>query len=104
MDITHFRETLVREFGLDTYPPTEQDQYVEQLGELILQGILIKAVSGMDEAQAQELETIVERDGTPEEIFTYLGSTVQNLENLLLEEIAAVQADLAKTLETDDQE
>ncbi len=98
MDATTFRELLIKEFSLAELPVDEQTEYVDQLGELVLQGVLIKSLAALDNDQAAQLETFIDSGKEVEEILEFLQSSIPGFIELVNDEIKAVQADLAASM------
>jgi hypothetical protein len=95
MDATTFHNTIVAEFGLQSFSNEEQTQYVDQIGEIVLQGVLIKSLSILDENQATILDSMIDQEKSPEEIMSYLQTSIPGFNNLVIDEVAQVKKDLA---------
>lgn len=95
MDATTFHNTIVTEFGLQSFSTEEQVQYVDQIGEIVLQGVLIKSLSMLDEDQAAMLDNMIDQEKSPEDIMNYLQTAIPGFTNLVTDEVAQVKKDLA---------
>jgi hypothetical protein len=95
MDATTFHNTIVAEFGLQSFSTEEQTQYVDQIGEIVLQGVLIKSLSILNEDQATVLDSMIDQEKSPEEIMQYLQSAIPGFTNLITDEVTQVKKDLA---------
>lgn len=98
MDAATFRELLVKEFNLADLPIDEQTEYVDQIGELVLQGVLIKSLAALDNDQASQLEAFIDSGKEAEEVLEFLRSAIPGFTDLVHDEIKAVQADLAASM------
>jgi hypothetical protein len=94
MDASTFRNTLINEFSLQTVSPEEQTSFVDQLGELVLQGVLIKALAALDNDHAGQLESLIDEGKGQEEIIHFLQSSVPGFTELVADEIQAVKMDM----------
>ncbi len=95
MDAQKFHETLVQEFNLQAYSPQEQAQYIDQLGELVLQGVLLKAFSAISDEQADQMEKSMEQGMEPEQMMSMLQSMIPGFAELVRDEVMQVKQDLA---------
>lgn len=95
MDATTFHNTIVAEFGLQSFSVEEQTQYVDQIGEIVLQGVLIKSLSMLDEDQAAMLDSMIDQEKSPEDIMNYLQTAIPGFTNLVTDEVVQVKKDLA---------
>ena len=94
MDASTFRSTIIEEFELQNLSPDEQSDYVNQIGELVLQGVIIKSLSAMDTNHASELDHIIDQGKEAHEIMHYLESTIPGFADLVRDEIQAIKLDL----------
>lgn len=94
MDNQQFHEMLVKEFHLETYSPEEQAQYIDQLGELVLQGVLVKAFSAISDEQADQMDQIMNQNASPEQMMAALQSMIPGFAELVKDEVLQVKTDL----------
>jgi len=95
MDASLFHTTLIKEFGLESLSPEEQEDYIDQVGELVLQGVLIKSLSALSPEQALQLEAMIDAGKEQEDILHFLQTSIPSFVNLVQDEVAVVKADLA---------
>lgn len=95
MDATTFHDTLVTEFQLDHLTPEEQNAYIDQIGELVLQGVIVKALSVLDAQHVTELDQFIDEGKNPGEVMDYLHEVVPGLSDLIKDEIISIKAELA---------
>lgn len=95
MDAQQFHDTLVREFNLQAYSPEEQRQYIDQLGDLVLQGVLVKAFSAITDEQADQLEQSLDQGMSPEQMMGMLQSLIPGFSELVSDEVMQIKQDLA---------
>ena len=94
MDAATFQSTLVQEFELQNLSPEEQSDYVNQIGELVLQGVIIKSLSAMDTEHTVELDRILDQGKDIRDIMHYLESSVPGFNDLVHDEIQSIKLDL----------
>lgn len=94
MDATTFHNTIITEFALGDMTPEEQMTYIDQIGELVVQGVLIKSLSALDADHATQLETLIDEGKSQDEVLQFLHSAIPGFNNLINEEIQSVKLDL----------
>ncbi len=57
------RATIIRDWGLQEFPPEQQDEYVEQIGQILYQNIVLRATSEMDDAAQEALDAFMTAQG-----------------------------------------
>ncbi len=97
MDASTFKTNIIQSFHLESVPAEEQSTYVDQLGELVLQGVLIKSLSALDAQHASELEQMVDMGREPFDILDRLQSLIPGFDDLVRDEITAIQKDIETT-------
>ena len=100
MDATTFHNLLIKEFSLGDLSIDEQTDYVNQIGELVLQGVLIKSLAALDNEEASQLETFIDSGKESDEVIEFLRSTIPGFVDLVHDEIKVVQTDLAASMGT----
>ncbi len=95
MDATTFHDMLIKEFQLEQLTADEQKTYVDQIGELVLQGVIVKALSALDAQHVAELDRFIDEGKTPGEVMDYLHDIVPGLSDLIKDEVIVIKAELA---------
>jgi hypothetical protein len=95
MDAQTFHDTIVKEFNLQAYPPEEQQQYIDQLGELVLQGVLMKSFSAISDEQSEQMEQALGQGMAPEQMMAMLQEMIPGFNELIMDEVAQIKTDLA---------
>ncbi|MCE9585679.1 DUF5663 domain-containing protein [Candidatus Nomurabacteria bacterium] len=93
--MTTIKETLIDLFKLDKMPENKSEQVLERLAKLVFQGVLLKALPILSEADLQEYEKIVDEKQNPEFLFHFLNEKVPNFENMIKEEAEILRAEFA---------
>lgn len=99
MDATTFHDMLVTEFQLHTLPVEEQTSYVDQIGELVLQGVIVKALSALDAQHVADLDRFIDEGKNPGQVMEYLHDIIPGLSDLIHDEVIIIKNELAS--ETD---
>lgn len=94
MDATIFHNMIINEFGLSQFNSDEQTQYIDYIGELVLQGILIKSLTALNDTQAMNLETLIDQEKQPAEILSFLETNIPGFNDMIKAEIMTVKQDL----------
>ena len=94
MDAKTFHNLIISEFGLSQFNSEEQLKYIDYIGELVVQGILIKSLPLLNDTHAVELESLIDTGVEPSEMFTFLASNISGFDGLIQAEIASVKNDL----------
>lgn len=94
MDASTFHTTIITEFALGGLSPEEQMTYIDQIGELVVQGVLIKSLSALDTGHAAQLETLIDEGKSQDEILQFLHSAIPGFNQLITDEIQSVKMDL----------
>lgn len=103
MDAQKFHDTLVQEFNLQAYSPQEQTQYIDQLSELVLQGVLLKAFSAISDEQADQMEQSMQQGMSPEQMMQMLQSMIPGFSELVKDEVMQVKRDLATATQSSEE-
>jgi hypothetical protein len=96
MNATTFHNMIITEFGLTDFGSDDQLQYIDYIGELVLQGILIQSLSALDDAHAAELETLIDQEKESAEILSFLEKNIPSFTDMIKNEIVNVKKDLQK--------
>jgi len=86
---------LLAEIGVDTLPMEEQIGVIQEMGDAIMAGILVRAVPLLDDASQKELETLLESMEQPEELETFLNKKIPTFQQILAEEVATFRGEAA---------
>ena len=95
MDATTFHDMLIKEFQLEQLTADEQKTYVDQIGELVLQGVIVKALSALDAQHVAELDRFIDTGKNAGEVMDYLHDIVPGLSDLIKDEVIVIKAELA---------
>lgn len=87
--------------GLDGAPKAEQERRYSEMGELLMESIMVRALGGMDDDKAEELEKFVETDPTPEEMLEHLREAAPDLDRIAEEEVRAFKEEVIAVMGED---
>lgn len=80
------RKIIISKMGLTDASPEMQDKIIEECGLMIYQASLIRAMESMSDEEVKEIEKMFDESKSPNEVFTFLKSKVENFEDILGEE------------------
>lgn len=75
--------------GLSGLEGAERDEMLEQIGQIILESVMIRVMAGFTEEQAADFEAFVATDPIPELMVAKLQSLVPELDTIFEEEVIA---------------
>ena len=86
---------LFDELGLDTLSPEERVRFLEEMGGVVQQRVMIRVFDGLSDEQKDKLEAIIQGNpDDPQKIVAYVLAALPNYEALALEEIALYKKEL----------
>ena len=91
---------IVEEWGLQSFPPEQQMEMVDKIGDLVYQSVLLKAVDMLDEAGEAEFDALVDMPGTDApKVLEFFGKHIPDFDALVAGEVKNIKertVDLAK--------
>ena len=82
------KENIIKSLGIDALPQEQQEEALAKIGNMIFQGVLMKVMENMAEADRDEFEKLLsEKNNEPEAILNFLRSKITNLDEIVNEEI-----------------
>ena len=82
------KENIIKSLGIDALPQEQQEEALAKIGNMIFQGVLMKVMENMAEADRDEFEKLLsEKNNEPEAILNFLRSKIANLDEIVNEEI-----------------
>lgn len=87
--------------GLDGAPEAEQERRYSEIGELLMESIMLRALAGMDDAAAEALEAFAASNPTPEEMLAYLRKAAPDLDRIAEEEVRAFKEEVLAVMGDD---
>ncbi len=90
---TKTREMLVTTLGLSAMTQDEQDAIIQQVGQLIFQGVLLRIAPSLSEEAQNTLERLLDTDAAPEELFAFLRKENPDFDKIAAEETANLKAE-----------
>lgn len=78
---------ILEKLGIADLPEELQEEFISDIGELIMNAVLVRTSEQMDEAQLEGLVAITNDENKgPEDVFNYLRQHVVNAEEIIIEE------------------
>ena len=91
------QQNLISDLGLDALPQKTQEEIMLKLGTVIYQGILIRAMEILTDAQKDALDAKLEAEGD-EALFPFLQQNIPDFNAIIEAEVAKVKKDSADFL------
>ena len=86
---------IIKEWELESMPPTEQEEMVEHIGRILYQAILVKSLDILSDKEQDELDALLDKDETtPQTVLIFLESKIPTFQDLLKEEKGNIKRDL----------
>jgi hypothetical protein len=96
---------ILEELGLDELPPEKQEETILQIGRLIYQAVLIRALDRLSEEEQRDFERLLNEHPDDEAKFTgFLEQKVPDLDRIIQEEISKFKAETAALLKPNGKE
>lgn len=88
-------KNIINEWGLTGLSEREQIDYVERIGKLIYQAILVRSLDILSEVEQEEFDLLLDEDTTtPEDVLAFLQKKIPTFQMLLKEEIGKLKDDV----------
>ena len=78
--------SLIDAFGLHTLPPEILAGQVSEIGQMIFEEMLQRALPMLSEADLVDYEKLVDRDTEPDELLNFFFQKIPNFQNLIEDE------------------
>ena len=86
---------IIKEWGLQSLPAEKQKDFVERIGKMMYQAILVKALDILSEKEQTEFDLLLDEDATtPNEVLAFLKSKIPTFDQLVMEERESLKEDL----------
>jgi len=79
-------EKIIKSLELDKLSEKEQEDTLLRIGGIIYQNVLMRVLDVMEDKDQDEFEKLLDNNGSPEEIFTFLKNKNPNFEQIITEE------------------
>lgn len=87
------QKTIMTEFGFDKLPEEQQTALYSRIGTVLIQGIVLRALEGMSEAEQDALDKYLgEHPDDPDALMSYLREHVADFDKLASDEVARFRA------------
>lgn len=91
-------KSIVEILGISSLPEEKQKDALEKLGAIVYQEVMLRVLDIMTETDKDEFERLIEKDPSPETMFTFLAQKVPNLDEIVIEEAKSLQEESAQIL------
>jgi hypothetical protein len=72
--------------NIDNLPEAEKEKILGDIGSVIFQNVLMRALEDMPEKEQTDFENLLDKNAGPEEIFDFLNSKVKDFTKIIEEE------------------
>ncbi len=86
MDNQSFRETLIKELGIDNLSSDAQDEIVAKVGEMVLQSLTATILNKLNPA-ARDQFTLISESGDPTQIQQFLEENAPGIKEMMSVEL-----------------
>ena len=91
---------LITELGIDKLPEKQRQELFAQIAEVLQQRIVLRLIEEMPEDKKEEFgKVLAENKDNPEPIEKFLGETLPNVEELVLDEIGKYKQEAKKFID-----
>ena len=80
------KDNIIKSLELDKLSESEKEETLLRIGSIIYQNVLMRVLDVMGDKDQDEFEKLLDNNGSPEEIFTFLKNKNSNLEEIINEE------------------
>ena len=87
------KKDLIKELGLDKLTGEQQEEIFGQIGTVLLEGIMSRAISMLSGAEKDELNKITDEENSAGKMLGFLKEKIPNFEDIVKEEIAVLKQD-----------
>ena len=79
-------KNIIEILGLENLPREEAEEILIRTGAVIYENVLLRVMETMTEKDQDDFEKILDAEGKPEEIFSFLKERVKDFEKIVKEE------------------
>ena len=76
-------------FGIDAMPPKERDEFLEDIGSLVMESTITRLMIDMSEDEQEKVVEVVTESESPENILENLEKAYPQINQLFREEVTA---------------
>lgn len=87
---------ITKEFGLDTMSESDQQQALQNVGQVVIQSAVLRVLNDMSEEDTAQFEAFLENDPSPEELIAFLTAKAPQFESILQEEVVAFKEEVVR--------
>lgn len=96
MDKNLITRDITKEFGLEHMSEEEQNQALQDVGQAVIQGAVMRVLADMSDEDTATFESFLEKDPSPEELVAFLTEKEPRFENMLREEVEALKREVLR--------
>ena len=88
------QKEIIKSLGLVDLPTDEQEEFLESIGAVIYEGVLMRSAEKMTDTEQIELKLLADDNASPEKMFAFIESKIRNLPEIIKEEVANYQKEV----------
>ena len=84
------KQNIIKDLGLDRFPPERQEEMLLMIGKLIYQGVIIRVMGLLSEKDKEDFDQLLmEKVEDEDAVLKFLETKIPNLDELVKEEVVA---------------
>jgi hypothetical protein len=85
-------QDIIKEFGLEALPATDQQAMIEQFSDVVMQAVLVRALGVLSETQKDTLNAALAKDPENFDItLDFLMTNIPDFDKVVQEEVARIR-------------
>lgn len=91
MDANEIHNLIIETFNLSELPQEIQQEMIDTVGEIVVQGLVIRATEHMTQEQADEFETVLDNAADAEDVLQFIEAIIPDFDQAVVDEIVMVK-------------
>ncbi len=84
--MTTIQQTISNTLQFGNLPPEEREEMVLRVGAVIYQNVMTRTIEILEEKDQNEFEKMLDQNGGPDEVFSFLKAKIPGFEEIIKEE------------------
>lgn len=94
-----FKKNIIELFEIEKLPEEKQAETISQIGNIILQSVLIRVLPALNEEEASEYDKMIEKNVEPDVLLDFFFEKIPNFLEIITEETENFRKNSAEFLE-----
>ncbi len=93
MDAAKIKQSMIEQWGLSAVSPAEQDEYIDRIGKLLYQAVILRVTEDMTDEDKDALDTFMSQNPEADavQILDFLSTRIPDFSQILGEETAKLK-------------